>query len=989
MKSAQQQIAKGASATQKAGLRKRSATFSALEARTLLSGAVAATVEHGQLNLTGDNAANFITLSQAGLDGDQVRISGSKSTRINGQGSVIIDGVSRGISILLAGGADNIKLRDLSVRGNLTIQDYQSGNTVTLNNVEVEEDLRIKSGGNRASVKLAFTTVGDGLSITSGSRGHTVSLTSVSVEGETSIASTGTGKANLSIDDSYFKGDVGLDTGRGADAVYLDTHGSALGVPTTFAERLTVNLNDGNDLLQMGLPDQAGNRSVFLNRRVSRVTDGFLGMDPVSGKPQYAARVTFNGGKGRDTLEDFDASTYQGPARFHVSKFERFTQSSEGDTTAPTVSSTSPLNNAINVATNRQLAVVFSEVMDASTITNTTITVTRRGAKGRQIPVTGIVTYVGTTATFMPSGGFTVNTSYTATVNTNAKDVAGNAMSSSFVSHFRTGSSDVVDATAPSVSSVDPTDGSTGVALNKRIAATFSEVMDPTTVNAQTLTVSRVNGDDETAVAGTVAYVGLTVTFTPTVPLAGNTTYIATIHPNATDLAGNELASDFVWSFVTGATADTTAPTVISNDPDDAETGVALNKMIAATFSEAMDPLSITAANVLLTGPGSTPVVGAVTYAGTTMNFTPAVALLPNTVYSVAITTGVTDLAGNALASNADWSFTTGAAPDLVAPTVTLTSPLDTATNVVRNKTVAATFSEAMDVSTITTATYTLEGPGGVPVTGTVTYNALSHIASFVPTTMLASNTLYTATIASGINGAKDLAGNALLVDKVWSFTTGSQIAQDTIQLGAAGAFAVMATSDIVSSGPTVINGDVGLAPGTSQGIPTPQVNGTIHVNDSAVLAAQAALLAAYNDAVGRSVSPGVLPGNMGGLTFTPGLYVNSTSVLISGAGSGNIVTLDAQGDPNAIFIFKMGTTLTTGPSAQVVLAGGAKATNIYWQVGSSATLNTATQFKGNILASVTITVNTGSIIEGRLLGGSNTDGSVTINSSTVTLPIA
>ncbi len=125
----------------------------------------------------------------------------------------------------------------------------------------------------------------------------------------------------------------------------------------------------------------------------------------------------------------------------------------------------------------------------------------------------------------------------------------------------------------------------------------------------------------------------------------------------------------------------------------------------------------------------------------------------------------------------------------------------------------------------------------------------------------------------------------------------------------------------------------------------------------------------------------------MGGLTFTPGLYTNSSSVRISGAGSNNNVTLDAQGDANAIFIFKMGSTLITGPGAHVVLAGNAQAKNIFWQVGSSATLDTTTIFKGNILANVTITVNNGSAIVRRLLAGSNSAGSVTINGSTLTVP--
>lgn len=224
---------------------------------------------------------------------------------------------------------------------------------------------------------------------------------------------------------------------------------------------------------------------------------------------------------------------------------------------------------------------------------------------------------------------------------------------------------------------------------------------------------------------------------------------------------------------------------------------------------------------------------------------------------------------------------------------------------------------------------------------------------------------------------------------RVTRFESNGQVAQASVDLGAADPFAVMATASITSTGlATQINGDVGLNPGTSQGIPPGQVNGAIHVDDPTAIAAQASLLAAYNEIIARSVGSVSLPGNLGGLTFTPGLYTNSTSVLISGSGPGNDVTLDAQGDANAIFIFKMGSTLTTGPGAQVILAGGAKADNVFWQVGSSATLNTTTIFKGNILASVTITVNTGSVVEGRLLAGSNSDGSVTINASTVTVPV-
>jgi hypothetical protein len=400
-----------------------------------------------------------------------------------------------------------------------------------------------------------------------------------------------------------------------------------------------------------------------------------------------------------------------------------------------------------------------------------------------------------------------------------------------------------------------------------------------------------------------------------------------------------------------------------------------------------MDPLTIVGANVTVTDVDTSAVVtGTVTYVGTTMTFTPTtLPLAASTNFSVTIGTGVKDLAGNSLASPFTWTFKTGATSDIVAPTVTLTNPVNLATNVPINKTVAGTFSESMDPLTITAANFTVTGPGSTPVTGTVGYDGLNKIASFTPSSNLATDTTFTATIAGGVSGVKDLAGNPLASDKVWTFTTGTQVVQAPVNLGSAGAFAVMATASITSTGvSTQINGDVGLNPGSAQGIPPAQVNGTIHVDDQAIITAQADLLAAYNDAVSRSVTLVTVSGDLGGTTKTPGLYWSSSSLGISGD-----LTLDAQGDPNAIFIFQMGSTLTTGPGAHVVLAGGAKAGNIFWQVGTSATLNTTTIFYGNILASVTITVNTGSVIVGRLLGGSNSDGSVTINASTVTVPVA
>lgn len=271
------------------------------------------------------------------------------------------------------------------------------------------------------------------------------------------------------------------------------------------------------------------------------------------------------------------------------------------------------------------------------------------------------------------------------------------------------------------VSLTVPTDGATGVSTNTKITATFSEEMDPATINTATFILYQ----GTTAVPGTVNYTGVTAVFTPASPLAASTTYIATITTGAKNLAGNPLESDYVWSFTTGTTADGTAPTVTLTVPFDTETGVSTNTKIIATFSEAMNPLTINTTTFTLFQ-GATAVSGTVLYSGVSAVFTPASNLAANTTYTATITTVAEDLAGNALVVPAvglppnPWTFTTGAGADATAPTVTLTNPVDLATGVAVSKKVQATFSEAMDPTTINTATFTLK-QGGTSVEGIVT----------------------------------------------------------------------------------------------------------------------------------------------------------------------------------------------------------------------------------------------------------------------------
>lgn len=190
---------------------------------------------------------------------------------------------------------------------------------------------------------------------------------------------------------------------------------------------------------------------------------------------------------------------------------------------------------------------------------------------------------------------------------------------------------------------------------------------------------------------------------------------------------------------------------------------------------------------------------------------------------------------------------------------------------------------------------------------------------------------------------------------------------------------AMLAGSAITSTGATVITGDVGLSPGTSiGGFPPGILNGTQHINTEIANQAKLDLTTAYNDAAGRTSTDIVtLSGNIGGLTLTPGLYKSTSSLAIS---SGD-VTFDAKGNADAVFIIQIASTLTTTSGRKVILSGGAKASNIFWQVGTSATFGTTSVFKGTIMAMQSITFNTGATLDGKALART---GGITLAGNTI-----
>ncbi|MDP8983670.1 MAG: Ig-like domain-containing protein [Pseudomonadota bacterium] len=673
---------------------------------------------------------------------------------------------------------------------------------------------------------------------------------------------------------------------------------------------------------------------------------------------------------------------------------------SAGAALAPTVTAVAPANGATGVRiANTLITATFDEPVAALsggasfTVTCQTPCVNPTGTVGLDV-TQKVATYSLTSGTSLAP-----LTLYTATV-TGATSVAtGLALSSPYVWHFTTGAA----TPAPTVTAVAPVNNAVGVALNRAIVATFSQPMNPIT-GAASFTVTCAAPCVSPAGAVALDAAGTNATFTPAANLAPLVLYTATI-TGATSLAtGLALAAPYTWHFTTGATADTTRPGVQLTAPvtttPGPTTGVPTNSAITAAFTEDMAPSTITGTSFTVTcaAPCVSP-AGAVTYqvGARTAVFTPTAALATSTTYTATITIAATDLAGNALggnqaplpaASNYVWTFTTAAAAAVAGNiTVQSTNPSANQTGVCPNASVNATFHVPsglrMDPSTIDAGTFTLTGPSpattSVVASSVVLDAATGTIATFTPQSALTPSGLYTATLVGGANGVKDLAvpGNDMLNDYVWTFTAGPATGNclAPIALGSASPFGDFGgTAGMTNTGTlTVINGDIGtIATATSSvtgfhdtagDVYTEStanigaVNGTIFTCTNSTtgptaagpnaancsVATQARLDAqtAYQALVAEpsGANPG---GNLAGLTLAPGVYTAPAgSFMIQG---GNL-TLDAQGNAAAVWVFQMSTTLTVGgPGAaapqSIILAGGAQAKNVFWQVGSAATIN-------------------------------------------------
>ena len=319
------------------------------------------------------------------------------------------------------------------------------------------------------------------------------------------------------------------------------------------------------------------------------------------------------------------------------------------------------------------------------------------------------------------------------------------------------------DVTPPYAASTIPADGDTDVYFSPylQVRVTFNESVVPSTVNNNSFTVQSFAGDPVSGTI-TVSSGGSNATFQATSFIAPNGTYIATLTTEITDLNGLTMSENYSWTFNTGE-GDTVAPTVLYTNPMANSTDVSPNVVVSATFSESMSLPTLNSDTFQLLDAASNPVDGAITASPNRVTFTPTNPLEGNALYTAIITTGATDEAGNPLAADYSWSFTT-AVPDTTPPTVTSTSPTNSETGVAIDGGLTVTFSEDMDITTITGDTFLLQDSGANPIVGVISNGNI-----FTPYANLALNETYTATITTG---ATDLAGNPLAQPYIWSFIT-------------------------------------------------------------------------------------------------------------------------------------------------------------------------------------------------------------------------
>ena len=613
------------------------------------------------------------------------------------------------------------------------------------------------------------------------------------------------------------------------------------------------------------------------------------------------ALVACGGGGGKDEILGFDTPAFP-----------------------PTVTAVAPANNATGVATNTAITADFSEPI--APITGTASFVVTCAAPCANPTGTVSLDSTNRVATFLLSPGTSLaaGTTYTATV-TGARALAtGLTMTAPFTWKFSTGV--VGDTTRPRVLLTAPatTNGgpTTGVATNSAISAVFTEDMAPASINASTFTLTC--QAPCIAPAGAVVYVvgNRAAVLTPAVPLAPSTTYVATVTTGAADLAGNALAgnqgllpaaSSYIWSFTTSAApAPAGFVTVQATSPAAGATNVCPDATINATFNVPsglrMNPATINSNTMTVVGGGTNVTAASVVLdaqTGRIASFTPLLPLVPGRLYTATIrggAAGVKDLAipANTLAVENSWTFTAASCAVIPVVPIVVIGPVEPVLPPV-----------VPVVPPVVPVVPAAPTPAAIPLGAASQFGAFGGFAGVTNQGLktVINGNLGTTAVSTAVTGFHDAGPGCIYTETPLNVGT--------------------------------VNGLIYTAP------PPPTVacpsEGTA-TTFAVATQARASALAAYNALAAMPGGPDPGAGNLANKTLAPGVYTAAAgSFMIQG---GNL-TLDAQGNANAVWVFQMATTLTVGGPgaafpASIILSNGAQAKNVFWQVGSAATINAA-----------------------------------------------
>lgn len=568
----------------------------------------------------------------------------------------------------------------------------------------------------------------------------------------------------------------------------------------------------------------------------------------------------------------------------------------------PTVTSVTPAAGASGVPLNiGVILAAFSKPLDPSTLSSDTFSL----ACPVGAPILGTLSYVtvGNVAAFAPTSALPANQTCTAILSTGLRDVAGAPLREAFSWTFSTGTT--TDATAPTVISVAPQADATGVALNTSITASFSEAMNPQTLDAASFSLECPGAAPVSATVG-YAVNGNTATLTPSNTLPAATLCAATVSTDVRDVAGNPLLAPVTWTFTTGAALDTTSPTLTSSNPIGGATGVCINKTINTLFSEAMDPLSVNTSTFTLATNAGTAVIGVVAYDPPTRiaTFNPSADLVgtPATTYVATVkggALGVRDLQGNTLAADRVTTFTTGALTCTTAPSLGAAAPFGAYSG----------------------ATVTNDGLATV-INGDIGVNAAS----------------------TTITGLRDSGGNVYTITPDNNGLVNGRVYSLTAPPGSVAGEAV-----------TEARNDAQLA---LAAISPANLPGGIDMSSLAQCPSCGGAGGGADELGGRTLPPGVYLSSTG--TFDLSGPTRGTGSLTLDAGG--------DADAVWVFQAAAGTgTLTvglTGPATpavpiQVLLINGAQAKNVFWHVPAGATIGTGSTMVGTLLANAAVTLST------------------------------